>query len=97
MQPNQNQNQNNLQIRADDKILQGVYSNAVQVQYTKEEFILDCMNTFPPAATLNARVIMSPGHVKRLANVLADIMKKYEVQYGVIAEAAAPEEIGFKA
>jgi len=94
MQPNQNQQ---VQIKADDKTLQGVYANAVQVQFTKEEFVLDCMNTFPPVATLNARVIMSPGHVKRLANVLADLMKKYESQHGAIEEAAAPDEIGFKA
>lgn len=94
MQPNQNQQ---VQIKADDKTLQGVYSNAVQVQFTKEEFVLDCMNTFPPVATLNARVILAPGHVKRLANVLADLIKNYEAQHGVIAAAEAPETIGFKA
>lgn len=97
MQPNQNPQQGNLQIKADDKTLQGVYTNAVQAQFTKEEFVLDCMNTFPPVATLNARVIMSPGHVKRLANMLVDLVKKYEGQHGVITEADAPAEIGFRA
>lgn len=86
-----------MQVKADDKTLQGVYSNAVQVQFTKEEFVLDCLNTFPPTATLNARVIMSPGHVKRLASVLAGMVKNYETQHGAIAEAEAPQEIGFKA
>lgn len=95
MQPTQNQQ--NIQIKADDKTLQGVYSNAVQAQFTKEEFILDCMNTFPPVVTLNARVILSPGHVKRLANMLVDLVKKYEAQHGVVTEAEAPAEIGYRA
>lgn len=92
-----NQPQNQLQLKADDATLKGVYANGVQVQFTKEEFILDCVNTFPPVATLNARLIMSPGHVKRLANVLAEVVKKYENQFGGITEADAPQEIGFKA
>ncbi|MEY4744369.1 MAG: hypothetical protein RL272_314 [Candidatus Parcubacteria bacterium] len=93
-----NQSQDNqLKLKADDATLKGLYASAVQVQFTKEEFILDCLNMFPPVATLNARLIMSPGHVKRLAGVLADVVKKYENQFGAITEAEAPQEIGFKA
>ena len=94
MQPNQNQQ---MQVKADDKTIQGVYANAVQAQFTKEEFVLDCMNMFPPVATLNARIIMSPGHVKRVANMLMGLVAKYEAQHGAVTEAEAPQEIGFKA
>ena len=85
-----------MQVKADDKILRGTYANAIQAQFTKEEFVLDCMNMFPPVATLNARLIMSPGHVKRVANMLAGLIKQYETQHGAITEAAAPDSIGFK-
>jgi hypothetical protein len=90
-QPNQNQ----MQVKADDKALQGVYSNSAQVQFQKEEFVLDFLNQFPPMATLNARVILSPGHMKRLTAVLTETVKRYEAQYGVIAAAEAVAEIGF--
>ncbi|MFC1639103.1 DUF3467 domain-containing protein [Patescibacteria group bacterium] len=91
MQPNQQQpNQQQMQLKADDATLKGAYS-------TKEEFILDFMNMFPPVATLNARVIMSPGHMKRMVNALAQNVKQYEEAHGTIETAAAPEnEMGFK-
>lgn len=89
--------QKQLQIKADDATLKGVYSNAAQIQHSKEEFILDFMNMFPPAATLNARVILSPGHMKRLAAVMAENVKRYEEAYGTIKAAdAPPSEMGFQ-
>ncbi|MDD5251506.1 MAG: DUF3467 domain-containing protein [Patescibacteria group bacterium] len=93
IQPQQNQ----LQIKADDKILQGVYSNAMQVQHSKEEFVIDFMNLFPPAGTLNARVIVSPGHLKRMIAALAENLAKYEGNFGKIDTAQEPAEIGFAA
>lgn len=96
MQPTQPQ-QNQLQIKADDKILQGVYSNAMQVQHSKEEFVLDFMNVFPPAGTLNARVIVSPGHLKRMIAALAENLSKYEASFGKVDTAQEPAEIGFNA
>jgi hypothetical protein len=92
MQPQQNQ----LNIKADDATLKGVYSNAAQVQHTKEEFVIDFMNLFPPQGTLNARVILSPGHMKRLAAVMADNIARYEASFGKVEAADAPGEVGFK-
>lgn len=88
---------NEIQIKADDKTLQGVYSNAMQAQHSKEEFVLDFLNIFPPTGTLNARVIVSPGHLKRMIAALADNLKKYETNFGAIDQAEAPGEIGFQA
>ncbi|MEY4723099.1 MAG: hypothetical protein RLZZ324_612 [Candidatus Parcubacteria bacterium] len=94
MQPQPNQ----LQLKATDDVLKGTYSNLVQIHHTKEEFVLDCMTALPPAATLNARIILAPGHAKRLVQALADAVKRFEEQNGVItASAEAPAEIGFKA
>jgi len=96
MQPNPQQQQQ-LQIKADDATLRGSYANNMQVAHTKEEFIIDFMNLFPPVATLNARVIVSPGHMKRMLAALTENVKRYEGTYGVIEAATAPDnEMGFK-
>lgn len=90
-------NQQQVQVKASDEILRGVYANQVQAQFTKEEFVVDCMNTFPPVATLNARLILSPAHAKRMAVMLANLVKQYETQHGAIAATEQPNEIGFRA
>jgi hypothetical protein len=87
---------NQMQLKATDEALRGFYSNLVQMQNTKEEFVLDFLNSFPPVATLNARVFMSPAHVKRLANLLNNAVANYEKQFGEV-EASKEQEgtIGF--
>ncbi len=95
MQPNNNQQQ--LQLKADDATLKGLYANAMQVQFSQDEFLLDFMNLFPPAATLNARIIVSPRHMKRMATVLANTVRQYEEAHGTIEAADSPaDEMGFK-
>lgn len=98
---NQNQpqgQQKQMQIKISDEILKGVYANAMQVAHTKEEFVLDFLNLSPHmgAGIVSSRVIMSPGHLKRVIAALTENLKKYEEKFGKIEEAAAPEEIGFK-
>ena len=97
-------NQNNpaqagqqMQIKASDEALKGVYANMVQVGHTPEEFMLDFMGLFPPAGMLVSRVIVSPGHMKRLAAAMQENIKKYEEQFGGIKESQAPEhKFGFR-
>lgn len=95
-QPNQQQ----INIKIDDTTLKGVYSNAMGVSHSKEEFVLDFMNVYAHqrAGVVNARVITSPGHMKRIYKALAENIKKYEDKFGKIEEAQAPGagEIGFK-
>ncbi len=87
-----------IQIKADDTTLQGKYTNNMQVSHTKEEFVLDFFNVFPPAGQLISRIIASPSHYKRMAKALQDNLKTYEDKFGTISEADSPEEkrIGFK-
>ena len=82
-----------MQIKVDDKVLQGVYSNAMRVQYSKEEFVIDFLNIFPHVGTLNARIIVTPGHLKRLIAALSDNMSKYERNFGNIDPAQQPGDI----
>jgi hypothetical protein len=68
----------------------GVYSNLMRVNHTREEFILDFVMVSPPAAVVSARVIMSPGHMKRTIAALQSNVKGYEGKFGKIPEAEEP-------
>jgi len=69
----------------------GVYSNNMIVAHTKEEFILDFLMVVPPAGTVTARVIVSPGHMKRILKALQDNISKYENTFGTIQIAEEPK------
>lgn len=86
-----------MQVKVTDEVLKGVYANMAQIGHTPEEFILDFMNVFPPAGILTARVIVSPGHMKRILNALMENVKNYEKQFGNIKSSETPEhKIGFR-
>ena len=88
-----------MQIKISDEILKGVYANAMQVAHSREEFILDFLNLSPHmgAGIVSSRVIMSPGHLKRVIAALTDKLAKYESRFGKVEEAEAPEsEVGFR-
>ena len=99
-QPQANQGQQKqMQIKISDEVLKGIYANAMQVAHSKEEFILDFLNLSPHmgAGVVSSRVIMSPGHLKRVIAALTDNLKRYEDKFGKIEEAESPEELGFQA
>jgi hypothetical protein len=77
-------------IKISDGVLRGVYANQMMVSHTREEFVLDWVNLFPPEGIVNARVIISPGHLKRVIRALQDNMRKYEQRFGEIGEAPEP-------
>jgi hypothetical protein len=87
-----------VKIRLPDDIRRGAYCNLMIVSHTKEEFIMDFILASPPEAVVTARVIMSPGHMKRTIAALGENMAKYEQQFGKIEAAPEPEtkgKIGF--
>lgn len=86
-----------IQIKATDEKLKGDYSNVMQIMHTKEEFVMDFLNVFPPTGTLNSRIIVSPGHFKRMVKAVQENLEKYESTFGKIEESEAPQSIGFKA
>jgi len=94
---NQQQGQQ-INIKIEDSILKGAYANAMAVSHSKEEFVLDFMNIYPwqRAGIVTARVITSPGHMKRIYKALEENIKKYEQKFGKIEEAKEPEGVGFK-
>jgi hypothetical protein len=85
-----------VRINATDEVLSGQYANVAQITHTQEEFVLDFMTIFPPQGTLASRIILSPGHMKRIVRAMDDNIQKYEVQFGAIVESDQPDtQFGF--
>jgi hypothetical protein len=92
--------QGQVQIKADEKELQGVYSNLVMVHHHAEEFTLNFVYVFPNGlqGKLLSSVIVSPGHAKRIWRALGENIARFETQYGPIKEGPDPTpgvNIGF--
>jgi hypothetical protein len=80
-------------IKITDDVLRGVYANNMAVSHTREEFFIDFINVLPPTGIVAARVIISPGHMKRIIRALSENLRKYEVNFGEITEAPEPTDI----
>jgi hypothetical protein len=78
-------------VKMPESVLSGVYANQMMISHTREEFLLDFMNLFPPQGVVNARVIVSPGHLKRMIRALSENLSRYENRYGKVIEAAEPQ------
>jgi len=79
-----------IKINFPESLRSGVYSNSMFINHTKEEFILDFVIVTPPTDAVTARVVTSPGHMKRMVAAMADNLKKYEDKFGKLAESAEP-------
>ncbi len=79
-----------IQVMFPDHLKGGVYSNNISVAHTRDEFVLDFLMVAPPAGSVTARIILSPGHVKRVISVLAENLRKYEEAFGTIRAAEEP-------
>src|SRR5258708_39958549 len=80
--------QGQVQIKADEKELQGQYSNLVMLHHSVEEFTLNFIYIFPNGAQgkLLTSVIVSPGHAKRIWRALGENIARHEAQFGPIKE-----------
>jgi Protein of unknown function (DUF3467) len=79
-----------LNVKISDEELKGRYSNLLRITHTREEFILDFINLLPPQGIVTARIVSSPGHVKRIIRALSANLERYEQAYGTIDEAPEP-------
>jgi len=86
-----------IDIKVDEQIALGQYSNLAAIRHTKEEFIFDFAFIFPdgPMGKLVSRMILSPAHVKRFAEALEANLKRYEENFGSITPAETPPSVGF--
>ena len=79
-----------IKITLPESLRGGAYANSMFATHTREEFILDFVMVTPPVGTVTARVVTSPGHMKRMVAALTENLKKYEAKFGKIAEAPEP-------
>jgi hypothetical protein len=86
-----------IDIKVDEHIALGQYSNLAAIRHTKEEFIFDFAFVFPdgPTGKLVSRTILSPAHAKRFMEALEANIKRYEENFGGIIPADAPPSVGF--
>jgi hypothetical protein len=77
-----------VQIDLDEATAQGAYCNFAIVNHTDSEFVVDSIYLQPmqPKAKVRSRVIMTPKHAKKLMNALAENIKRYEENFGVIPD-----------
>ncbi|HKI61905.1 MAG TPA: DUF3467 domain-containing protein [Mariprofundaceae bacterium] len=80
-QPEQSQE---LQIQMPPDVQRGVYANQMLVTHSQEEFVLDFILVTAPAGVVNARVLVSPSHAKRIVATLQENVARYESTYGEI-------------
>jgi hypothetical protein len=86
-----------IDIKVDEQIALGHYSNVAAVRHTKEEFIFDFAFVFPdgPMGRLLSRMILSPAHAKRFMEALQANVQRYEDNFGSIVPSEAPPSVGF--
>ncbi|HNX58693.1 MAG TPA: DUF3467 domain-containing protein [Spirochaetota bacterium] len=84
-------NEMNVEIKFDEKVAEGVFSNFANITHSPEEFIVDFLfvNPVPPAGfgKLMSRIIMTPGHMKRLCAAMQENITRYEEHFGEIRSA----------
>lgn len=94
--PQPNAQPKKIQIEFPAQLKGGVYANNMMVMHTREEFILDFLMIGPNTGAVTARVIMSPGHTKRMIAALQENLRRYEQQHGSLTAAEEPRgHIGF--
>ncbi len=85
-----------IHIKIPEEILRGVYANQMVVRHSREEFVIDFINVCPPEGIVNARVIVSPGHLKRMIAALGENLSRYEQRFGTVTTSEAPPDPKFQ-
>lgn len=76
-----------IDVHVPDALRGGAYANNLVVGHTREEFVLDWIMLGNDGAVLTARVVTSPGHMKRVLGAMQANVELYERKFGEIEEA----------
>ncbi len=92
--------QNQLNIKIDEKVGEGVYANFFVITNSPSEFILDFGRIVPgiPDAKIYSRVMTTPQHAKQMLQLLEKNIQTFESQFGEIKIIGQQDNkaIGFK-
>lgn len=79
-----------IEIKVDEQVAVGKFTNFANISHSPEEFIMDFLFVHPSPppgfGKLMSRIIMTPGHAKRLLKVLQQNVDEYESRFGTITE-----------
>ena len=79
-----------IKVKIADEVLKGSYANTLLVAHTAEEFVLDFILSLPPQPVCAARVLVCPGHLKRIVTALQQNLARYEAVHGTVAASPDP-------
>jgi len=72
------QPQQQLNVKAQDKLLRGHYANIVSVTSQEREVVIDFINRVGPDGQLVSRVILNRFTAQELVQVLQNVMQQWE-------------------
>lgn len=83
-----------INVQVDEKVAEGIYSNLALIAHSPAEFFIDFARMVPgsPKASVHARIIMTPAHVKFLHNALKENIERFEKQFGEIKLHGGPAQ-----
>ncbi|MDY6935231.1 MAG: DUF3467 domain-containing protein [Spirochaetota bacterium] len=85
-----------IDIKVDESVATGIFSNFANISHSPDEFVIDFLfvNPTPPGfGKLVSRLILTPGHAKRILLAITDNIRKYEDNFGEIKVSNVPEKI----
>jgi len=92
--------QKKLNIKIDEKVGEGIYSNFFAMATSASEFIVDFGRMVPgiPDVKIYSRILMTPLHAKQLKNLLEKNIAGFEEKFGEIQVPGKQDDksIGFK-
>lgn len=81
-----------IQVTTGDEVSRGHFSNNLLVAHSAEEFILDWILNSPSGMHLVSRVIVTPGHMKRIVGTLTENLRRYEKEFGTVTAFEVPDQ-----
>lgn len=81
-----------IQVTTGDEVSRGHFSNNLLIAHSAEEFVLDWILNSPSGMHLVSRVIVTPGHMKRIVGALTENLRRYEKEFGPVTAFEAPDQ-----
>jgi len=94
MSPQPEPRQQQINVSLDEKVAEGIYSNLALIAHSPAEFFLDFARMVPGTqkATVHARIIMTPAHMKFLQKAIQENIERFEKQFGEIKLHGGPPQ-----
>ncbi len=100
MKMNQANQPNQINLKIDEKVGEGVYANLFVINHNPSEFVLDFGRILPgvPDAKIYTRVVCTPQHAKQFLQALQTNIENYEKVFGEIKLQGQNQDkaVGFK-